>query len=121
MKFHPGDCFQSNDTKACGQVIRTSYNSMHRSSEYIVVWDHSPTKEHAYNSDDVDLVWEHLPQVSSGPYMIQLPRAVDQINLNITIDTSGARAGCGHSWKTYNSGFQCFEYCEHCNEEKHEN
>lgn len=115
MKFQIGDNFRVIENGLLGQIIATSFNSMHQQSEYVVKWTHH-AREESYPVDECDPCWE----LESRTVYIKIPQAIDFIMTDIKIDTSGPiKVQCNghHTWVEVGFHFTK-EVCKYCDIEK---
>lgn len=61
MAFKSGDRFRSKDTGLEGFIEAVSFNSVFQYYEYYVRWDGFPNQTHIYICDQVDTIWEKIP------------------------------------------------------------
>lgn len=138
MKFVPGDNFRVTENGLTGTVVRLSFNSVFQEHEYVVKWDHLPTKEECYSASDADLIWEKISlpvgncavmqnpiypsQVTVTPdpnnpsqFTVHAKVPIPHINVNITMDKISSY--CDHEY--VDIGFRHTKLvCKKCDREK---
>ena len=133
MKFKAGDNIIVIENDVKGTITGVTYNSINQCDEYVVKWETLPY-EQTFPVDECDPIWERAP-LPPNPLLPWIPDfsayrgladwkmpALNYIPITITIgDKITVQCNGHHTWKVYDSGFRRFEYCQHCNEERHEN
>lgn len=138
--FNPGDTIQSKTSGRKAEIIGIQHT--HAGIIYTAKWlDYADPKQnnngigHYHESvvkDEWKLVANNMQYVGM-PFYVSTPHVgadgttdvQSQINelMKVTPEQLGQmdKIGCEqgvHSWKTYNSGFNMFDYCEHCDKKK---
>lgn len=120
MKFKVGDRFkvkeEYSELQMTGTVTGTSFNSIHQTDEYVVLWDTNRTVPETYSVDECDRMWNYECPVVT----IRASHGIDFLVTNITIDTVGpVKIQCNghHQWVEVGFHFTK-EVCKHCDVER---
>lgn len=131
-KFQPGDIIrvesqQDPGTYNVGVIENTTTNIVQGfipEEWYEVRWINSGLSN-KYRALDVDHLWEKSPIANAiqeaakhALQQIHSMRGSPWIDTSLDLPEPETKKQCQHNWKTYDSGFSYYEYCEHCDIKK---